>query len=104
MKKLILAIGVTVALTGTAQAADESCADFLGTIKSNDIKKVFDSYMSGISDMDMVDEVTYRKRFLDAPSEGESKNGQQWMIQRAYDKCNRSNLSTSLADVIKVTM
>lgn len=104
MKKTILAIGLTTILTGTAQASDETCADFLGAIRANDIKKVFGSYMSGISDMGMVDEATYRKRFLDAPSEGGSKQGKQWMLQRAMNKCNRARLSTSLADVIKVTM
>jgi hypothetical protein len=104
MKKPTLLILITIMLTGVAQAADETCADLLGAVKANDIKKVFSSYMSGISDMGMVDEATYRKRFLDAPSSGGSKNGQQWMLQRAMQKCQRSHVSTKLADVIKVTM
>jgi hypothetical protein len=104
MKKITLSILTTIMLTGVAHAADETCADFLGAVKSNDIKQVFNSYMSGINDMGMVDGATYRKRFLDAPSTGGSENGQQWMLQRAMQKCQTSNLSTKLADVIKVTM
>lgn len=105
MKKLsILTLILGISMSSAAYAADETCADFIGAIKSNDIKKVFNSYMSGISDMGMLDEVEYRKRFLDAPSEGEQKHGTQWMLQRAYNKCNVSPLSTKLSDVIKATM
>ncbi|APD92500.1 hypothetical protein BM525_20525 (plasmid) [Alteromonas mediterranea] len=93
-----------ISMSNAVYAADETCADFIGAIKSNDIKKVFNSYMSGISDMGMVDEAEYRQRFLDAPSEGEQKHGKQWMLQRAYTKCSLSPLSTKLSDVIKVTM
>jgi hypothetical protein len=99
----VLTLLITIMLTGVAKA-DETCADFLGAIKTSDIEKVFNSYMSGISDMGMLDEDTYRKRFLNAPSEGGSKDGQQWMLQRAMQKCQRSSVSTKLADVIKVTM
>jgi hypothetical protein len=90
--------------SGHAYAAEESCADFLGAAKSDNIESLFNSYMSGIGDMGMVDASVYRKRFFDAPSEGGQKNGKQWMLQRAYSKCITSPLSTKLSDVIKVTM
>ncbi len=101
MNKLILALAVALPFTAHA---DETCADFLGAIKTNNIENVWHSYMSGISDMGMVDEVVYRKRFLDASTSATSKQSKPWMFQRAVNKCKWSNVYTRLADVIKVTM
>jgi hypothetical protein len=101
MKKIFLLIALCMS---SFSQADETCADFIAAIKSNNIRSIFSTYVSAINDMGLFDSATYQKKFMDAPDEGGSKQGKQWMLQRAYTKCIKSSLDTKLADVIKVTM
>tara|TARA_B110000881_G_C18127565_1_gene295212 strand:- start:184 stop:504 length:321 start_codon:yes stop_codon:yes gene_type:complete len=106
MKKNILAlcvIGLSVTGCVTTTESDKTCGDLIDAYKSMSPENVLTTYSDGIGNMGMVDEIKYKKKFLEA-SPTDKKKGQPAMMKRASLECLNVDKSAKLATVIKKTM